>query len=154
MKILFAVDLTEPVSVIRTAERYAERLNGELLVLHVTSALPPFPLAPVDPMTGLVGYAPYMTYDPALQASLNEAEEHAFHLFLKERFASPVHAAVRHGDPAQVIVADATELGADLIILGKRHQTAVQRFLLGSVASEVIKHTPCATLLIPVPEAG
>jgi len=51
------------------------------------------------------------------------------------------------GRAASVIVDQAREMGADLIVLGHRGQGRWESILLGSVASEVVDHAPCPVLV-------
>lgn len=55
---------------------------------------------------------------------------------------------VRDGDPRSVIVAEAEEWSADLIILGSHGYTGIKRLLLGSVASSVVSHAPCSVEVV------
>jgi nucleotide-binding universal stress UspA family protein len=57
----------------------------------------------------------------------------------------------RSGDAAHEIVASATEFRADLIVLGRRGQTALDRLLLGSVARSVLHRAHCSVLVVPKP---
>jgi nucleotide-binding universal stress UspA family protein len=54
---------------------------------------------------------------------------------------------VLRGRAASVIVDDAREFGADLIIVGSRGHGAIATLLLGSVSSEVVDHAPCPVLV-------
>ena len=58
-----------------------------------------------------------------------------------------VEVRVLEGRPATEIVAEATRLGADLIVLGARGLSSVRRLLVGSVSSEVVDHAPCPVLV-------
>lgn len=60
-----------------------------------------------------------------------------------------VERKVRVGDPAEEILADAEEWGADLIALGTESRTGMNRFLLGSVAETVLNAAPCNVLVTP-----
>lgn len=53
-----------------------------------------------------------------------------------------------HGNPADVIVQEAEESGADLIVIGTRGLNAVQRVVLGSVSTNVVHHAPCDVLVV------
>lgn len=52
------------------------------------------------------------------------------------------------GDPAVVLVEVAREVGADLLVVGRRGGDFVARTLLGSVAERVVKQAPCDVLVV------
>ena len=56
--------------------------------------------------------------------------------------------AVRQGDPRAVIVDEAAEWGADLIVVGSHGHTGLTRLLLGSVAQSVVAHAPCSVEVV------
>ncbi|HEV2249355.1 MAG TPA: universal stress protein [Candidatus Limnocylindria bacterium] len=58
-----------------------------------------------------------------------------------------VRARVVFGRPATVIVNEATELHADLVVIGSHDRGALASFALGSVAAEVVDHAPCPVLV-------
>lgn len=58
---------------------------------------------------------------------------------------------VRHGDPAHEIIRAATDWEADLIVMGTRGHTGLERLLLGSVARKVLQHAPCSVLIERAP---
>jgi len=57
-------------------------------------------------------------------------------------------ARVTEGDPRDVIVHEAADWRADLIVLGARGLGAVAKFLLGSVSTAVARHAPCPVLVV------
>jgi len=59
-----------------------------------------------------------------------------------------VELAVRHGDPRSVIVDEATEWEADLIVVGSHGYTGLKRLLLGSVSQSVVAHAPCSVEVV------
>jgi nucleotide-binding universal stress UspA family protein len=68
-----------------------------------------------------------------------------------------VETAVIFGDPRSVIVDQAEEWSADLIVIGSRGLTGLKRLLLGSVAQSVISHAPCSVAVVrkkQQPEGG
>jgi nucleotide-binding universal stress UspA family protein len=51
------------------------------------------------------------------------------------------------GEPAAELVAAARELGADLVVLGRRSRS-LRRLVLGSVSAKVVRHAPCDVLVV------
>lgn len=148
MRVLLAVDCTEPEAVTRQVAALARRLEADLYVLHVHVPSPAGPI-PIDPMTGF-GDMAYAVYDPTIDASVEAGERHDFERFVRERFDMPVRPALLVGDPARTILENADTLEADLIVVAKRHHGALERFLLGSVSREVMNHTHRPVLVIPI----
>ena len=54
---------------------------------------------------------------------------------------------IRRGSPADEIVAEAKEWGADVIVLSTHGRTGLGRLFLGSVANSLVHHAPCPVLL-------
>jgi nucleotide-binding universal stress UspA family protein len=54
----------------------------------------------------------------------------------------------RPGDPAEEIVKAAKTLKADLLVAGAKGLSAVGRFLLGSVSTKLVRHSPCSILIV------
>jgi nucleotide-binding universal stress UspA family protein len=52
------------------------------------------------------------------------------------------------GDPADVLIDVAEQVGADLIVIGNRGMTGVRRFVLGSVPNKVSHHCPCSLMIV------
>ena len=55
---------------------------------------------------------------------------------------------IRTGDPKSVIIDEAQEWGADLIVVGSHGHTGIKRWLLGSVAQSVVSHAPCSVYVV------
>ena len=55
---------------------------------------------------------------------------------------------VRRGDPKSVIIDEAEEWGADLIVVGSHGHTGIKKWLLGSVAQSVVSHAPCSVYVV------
>ena len=58
------------------------------------------------------------------------------------------------GHVAQQILQAADDLHIDLIALGARGLSAIERFLLGSVSEKVMRHAPCSVLIARTEEKG
>jgi nucleotide-binding universal stress UspA family protein len=58
-------------------------------------------------------------------------------------------ADVVDGDPGDKLVADAADWGANMIVIGSRDRSALQRWLAGSVTRDVLFHAKCSILVMP-----
>jgi nucleotide-binding universal stress UspA family protein len=60
------------------------------------------------------------------------------------------------GSTAETIIDCAVQFRADLIVIGTHSRTGFDRFLMGSVAEYVVRHSPVAILVVPMKdeEAG
>jgi nucleotide-binding universal stress UspA family protein len=59
-----------------------------------------------------------------------------------------VETHAREGHPAEVIIDVAKQQQADLIVVGSRGLTGIQRYLLGSVSSKVSEHASCSVMIV------
>jgi len=55
---------------------------------------------------------------------------------------------VQPGEPRDAIIEVATNLPADLIVIGSQGRRGVSRLLLGSVAEGVVRRAPCPVLVV------
>ena len=65
----------------------------------------------------------------------------------------PSSKTVDFGDAKTIIIDNATEWGADLIVMGSHGWKGLNRFLLGSVSDAVARHAPCSVEIVRVPSA-
>jgi nucleotide-binding universal stress UspA family protein len=61
---------------------------------------------------------------------------------------------VMDGRPAQQLIGAATQWKADLVVVGDHNRHALSRFMLGSVADAIVRHAPCAVLVVREPDAA
>ena len=68
--------------------------------------------------------------------------------FFTENNLDPVELAVRVGHPGEEIVEYAQSVSADLIVVPSHGYHGLKRFVLGSVAEQVIRHAGCDVLVL------
>jgi universal stress protein E len=81
----------------------------------------------------------------------------AFEQLVQELAAPPgvhVESVIRHGVPAAELLACADESRADLIAVGSLRHERIERWILGSVTTEVIRDGRCSVLIIPPRHEG
>jgi nucleotide-binding universal stress UspA family protein len=60
----------------------------------------------------------------------------------------PVEYAVRFGEPAEEILEEAREFGADLVVMATHGRSGVARLMLGSVAEAVLRRSEVPVVLV------
>jgi nucleotide-binding universal stress UspA family protein len=87
----------------------------------------------------------------AFEQSTEIAARHAAERLAAEvqALAKQTDAVVRSGSPADEIIRTASELGADLIVMGSRGLGSTRSVLLGSVSDRVLHLAHCPVLVVP-----
>lgn len=133
--ILYPTDLSEAAHVVfELAYALTRDLGARLVVLHVTS-VPDLAYtgygAPIAPLERKEYLAEKKKALEALQAPDTRV---AIERFLAE------------GDPAEEILRVAADLKVDLIVIGTHSKGGLLERILGSVAEEVFRKSPCPVL--------
>lgn len=108
---------------------------------------------PLHAVLPLVSNPEYQSIAP-LQEDAWEAQAAASLATLRRSAAAhgvQLHGTVRRGeDPAHEIVAQARDLGADLIVLRRRGKRGfLAKLLMGEMVQAVTTHAPCHVLVVP-----
>lgn len=61
----------------------------------------------------------------------------------------PVEFLTRRGRPIMEVLRCAEEIAADIIVCGTHGYTGLKRIVLGSVAEELARRSPCPVLVVP-----
>jgi nucleotide-binding universal stress UspA family protein len=140
-KILVPIDFSDfNRKVISKAISHAKLVGGELVLIHV---------ATLD--IGVIVSETGFTYLPELEqtALQEEAEQMKVLQTEVEQQGVKCESIVKQGIPAETIVEQANEMNADLIVIGSLGHNTFYNVFIGSVASEVIKHSNVPLLVIP-----
>jgi nucleotide-binding universal stress UspA family protein len=116
---------------LRAAETLAQQSGAQLLIVHV-----------VDPDED---------GDHEGQSGSDKARDNLEKRLFETMPARPnltVSHALLEGDVAAEIVQFALREGVDLIVMGSHGRTGIPRALMGSVATQVLRHAPCPVLTI------
>ena len=100
---------------------------------------------PVVPVYGPVSFYPSDFADQLVkegQKSLVEAID------IAKKFTQVVAGSVEQGHAAQAILELADSGKADLIVLGRRGISGIERFVMGGVSSSVVGHSKCDILIV------
>lgn len=145
MKILLAVDGSpcSDAAVEEVARRpWPEKSEVKVLTAYDLPA-PPTPEAWAIPLTY------YDDMDVALRKQATNTVERAIQtLKAKLNKTVAIDGQVAPGSPRVVILDEAEDWGADLIIVGSHGYRAWERFLLGSVSQAVVSHAKCSVEVV------
>jgi universal stress protein A len=126
------------------AQRVAETMGSEVVLVHVFVEPPPYGDAPLGPSG-----ATWQALENArkwVSDQLDKMVAGAREKGIKTR------TVLRTGVPHQEIVDLATDERAALVIMGTHGRTGLSRVLLGSVAERVIHFAPCPVLTVRSPD--
>jgi nucleotide-binding universal stress UspA family protein len=147
MRILLAVD-GSPHS-LQAADEIAHRPWPSGTVVRVLSAVQAVAPPAVD-----FGLASGVTFDQFQQEQTRNAHELTEDISRRLQAASlRAEATVVDGDPGRVIVDEARNWGADLIVVGSHGHSKLERWLLGSVARSIVDNAPCSVEVVRRREA-
>jgi nucleotide-binding universal stress UspA family protein len=65
------------------------------------------------------------------------------------RFGIEYTREVIHGHPASALIEHARREEFDLLVVGRKGHSGLERFLLGSVTLKLAAHAPCPLLIVP-----
>jgi nucleotide-binding universal stress UspA family protein len=144
MRILLATDGSEAAAAALAVVSAMPLAEGSaVLVVHVMS----------EPVGVMAPYGEGFFTESQLLFNLRSSEREAATAALEEavqRLARPgvvVTSSLREGEPSAQLLAAAAEFEAELIVLGARGLSALDRFLLGSVSHNVSRHARCPVLV-------
>ncbi len=146
-RLLVAVDFSDTAATALTVARaiHARGASTQLTILHALESLDD---APTD-----AGYEKIVeSYGERAAA---EAEERLEALAgALDGSTRRIQTRVGRGQPAEVIVAQADGVSADLVIVGTHGHRGVRRLLFGSVAGEVLRSCRRPVLTVPIAYAN
>jgi nucleotide-binding universal stress UspA family protein len=136
--ILFATDFSEDAEQAeRVVAKWAKRLGAEVEIFHAIRET-------------AVLFAPYAVAGSSdWEGELKESAQLRIES-VRSRFEEAGVSAkskVVYGLAPEEIIKRAETTGVDLVAMGARGYSALQRFLLGSVAQRVLRHAPCSVLV-------
>ncbi len=139
MKILLATDGSKfSDAAARSVVRQFRPQEAEVRVLNV-----------VEPVSETAPPQMSPRYYPELQDQVAEAKEMTARTAQMLADAGfKVCTSVATGEAKTVILEEAADWKADLIVVGSHGRTGLERFLLGSVSEAIARHTSCSVEIV------
>jgi nucleotide-binding universal stress UspA family protein len=146
-RIVCAVDFSDSsLAALQAALRFAQEADAHLTLLHVLEWPAEEPLAPA---ADLPASGPIFDVEQYRRFLEVEARQRLRTLVPQgaDLWCAPVIRVV-HGKPHVGILEVAASDAADLIVLGVRGRSAVERMLFGSTANQVVRRATCPVLTV------
>ncbi|EHQ26787.1 universal stress protein [Mucilaginibacter paludis] len=131
----------------------ARQFNAEVALVHIVEPVVTTPLNDSSMMGSII---------PSLSGGVEEAEvinaqqEYSRKLINDtiDKLGSGLTVTQFNeiGSTSDTIIDCAARFRADLIVIGTHSRTGLDRFLMGSVAESIVRHSPVAVLVIPMKE--
>jgi len=147
--LLVALDFSE-LSDRALHEAFAQASQRASAEVHIVSALPM--IGDALSVYGALDEKPFL--HETLQKLRAHAEQELENFRLANPGASLSFPMISHAivdAPAHAIVQLASQLAADLIVIGTSNRKGIERLLLGSVAEGTVRNARCPVLVIPAP---
>jgi nucleotide-binding universal stress UspA family protein len=129
----------------------AHTYNAQVALVHITE--PVIMTKPTDPsMVGPI--IPVMGADEPEILNIQEAYSSKLIENTIQKFAADLEVTQfnEFGSTADTIIACIAKFNADLVVLGTHSRKGLDRFFMGSVAEDVVRHSPVAVLVVPLIE--
>lgn len=149
-KILIALDYNP------TAERIAEAgyalakaTGAEVTLLHVVAEPNYYSTLDYSPVMGYTGFSSpdmLMLFD---ETEVKKASEDFLEQSKKHLGDDRISTLVGEGDCAEAILKAATNLNADIIVMGTHSRRGLDKILMGSIAEKVMHHSDIPLFIIP-----
>jgi universal stress protein A len=140
--VLVAIDFSEATErVVRRGLEVAQRYEARVTLLHVVDYLPP------------IGFADDFSPSPAVliddEALIENGTSSLEELAARLALPDDAQRVVLVGSPKQLVVKEAAERGADLVVIGSHGVRGLGR-LLGTTATSVLNDAVCDVLAVRV----
>jgi nucleotide-binding universal stress UspA family protein len=137
-KILWATDFSdEALEALLYAHAFAKVFKAKIIALHVIPGLPPSILES--------SYAFREELFKSVRNSMNEAKRKLEKM--RKAKAIPFKVIVKDGSASKTIIETAEKEKVDLIAIGKRGMSAIEKLFIGSVANQVLRNSPVPVLI-------
>jgi nucleotide-binding universal stress UspA family protein len=147
-RILIALDYNPSAQkVAETGYDLAKSMNAHTILFHAISDVSYYSSLNYSPVMGFDsfgGIAEVYNADKLKEVAENYLDKIKQHLGNEK-----IETVVRNGDSGETILETATELKADIIVIGTHSRSGFEKLLVGSVAENVLHHSLIPLYIIP-----
>lgn len=149
-KIIIALDYNPTAQdVAEKGYSLAKTMNAEVVLLHILSDAMYYLSAEYSPIMGFQGY---MNISSAIEAEVKDLKEETQNFLNKTKSHlgdESIKTIIETGDAAETILKTASDLKADLIVIGSLSRKWLENLVMGSVTEKVLRNTEVPLYIIP-----
>jgi nucleotide-binding universal stress UspA family protein len=150
-KILIAVDYNPSAqTVAETGYALAKGMQAEITLLHVMADPAYYAAYEYSPIMGFnSNFISPETLPPDISDEIKKTAVEFLNSSKEHLGDAGIKTLVKEGEVAATIVQTATDLQADIIVLGSHSRRGLEKILMGSVAEKVLHHSSIPLFIIP-----
>ena len=149
-KILIALDYDSTAQkVAETGHELATAMNAHTILLHVVSDPSYYATLDYSPIMGFGGFSSGDSGEANTAEELNKVAQNYLDRSKQHLGDGEIETIVGTGDFGETILATATRLNVDIIVMGTRGKRGLEKILMGSVAEKVLRHSLIPLFIIP-----
>jgi nucleotide-binding universal stress UspA family protein len=148
--ILIALDYNPTAQkVAETGYSLAKAMKAKTTLLHVVSDVTYYSSLDYSPIMGFGGFSAAYTAQPDTIGEIKKVAQTYLDNSRHHLGDEQIQTVVKSGEYGETILKTATELGADIIVMGTHSKRGLEKLLVGSVAENVLHHSLIPVLIIP-----
>lgn len=149
-KVLIALDYYPTAQkVAETGYEIARAMNAQVILLHVTSDASYYSSLNYSPIMGFGGFNSVDTVQTDNVEGLTKVAQDYLGKSKRHLGDKKIQTIVRSGGFGETILNTASEVKADMIVMGTHSRRGLEKILVGSVAENVLHHSSIPVLIIP-----
>ena len=149
-KVLIALDYDPTAQkVAETGYRLAKAMNARTILLHIISDPSYYSSLNYSPIMGFGGFSSVDTIQSDTAKELEKVAQNYLDKSKQHLGDETIETIVKNGDFGETILQTATDLNADIIVLGTHSRRGWDKILMGSVAEKVLRHSLIPLFIIP-----
>lgn len=149
-KVLIALDYYPTAQkVAETGYEIAKAMNAQVILLHVTSDASYYSSLNYSPIMGFGGFNSVDTVQTDNVEELAKVAQGYLNKSKRHLGDKKIQTVVKSGVLGETILNTASEVKADMIVIGTHSRRGLEKILVGSVAENVLRHSSIPVLIIP-----
>jgi nucleotide-binding universal stress UspA family protein len=149
-KVLIALDYDPTAQKVAEAGyTLAKTMNAEVILLHVITDPVYYASTEYSPIMGLSGSIDMSPMQLDSAEGLKNASQHFLDKSKNHLGDKTIQTCIEEGDFGESILKAASDLKADIIVMGSHSRKWLEEIVMGSVTEKVLHHTQIPLFIIP-----